>query len=190
MITHRESKGQRVFDHYRIAAYVSLPAYATELMNARIRTYVRARFDYHMTRERSRVGHDDLVPYDAIVCDVSLSHNQALVADLREHPSAFRATMYGHEFAYRAARTDARLRRLAPVFQVLRSEPYGDEGKDVRVVAYVREPVYDYVRVEPHAVAQGYLVAYDGIGAYKAVVSQGSARADDCRRMDGLRGGC
>jgi hypothetical protein len=153
VVAYRKRVGKRVFDYHRVAADVGFAPDAAELVNARISAYVSAVFDKDMARERRGVRHDDLVAYDAIVRDVRLCHQETIIAYLREHPSAFRASMNGDEFAYAIAPPDSGLRRLAPVLQVLRGKTYGDEGKDVRVVANGGAPVHDRVRFETHALA-------------------------------------
>jgi hypothetical protein len=124
MIALRERERQSVFDYDRVAAHVSFSAYATELVDARISAYVRAVFYYHVTRQSRGVSHDDAASNDAVVRHVRLGHNQTFVAYSGEHSAALRTAMYGHEFTYGASTTYARLRRLAPVFQILRSKTY------------------------------------------------------------------
>src|SRR5947209_11633334 len=169
VISDRERKRQRIFNYDRVAANVSLAAHAAELMHAGVSAHVRAVFDLHVARERCAVRHDNAIPQVAVMRDVRLRHDQAVVTYLSEHTAAFCAAMYGDKLAYAVAATHARLRGLALVLQILRCQAYRNEGKDVRVVAYHGSPINDAVRVEPHAFAQSYFVADDAVRAYGAI---------------------
>ena len=180
VIAYGERVGERVFDHHGVAADVGFATDAAELVNAGISAYVRAVFDKDVACERRSVRHDDLVAYDAIVRDVRLCHHEAIIAYLREHPSAFCASMNGDEFAYAIAPPDSGFRRLAPVLQVLRGKTYGDEREDVRVVANSGATVHDRVRFKTHALAQSNFRADNRIRADEAALAYMSLRADDC----------
>src|SRR5205085_10576718 len=106
-----------------------------------------------VTGEWCGVGHDDAVADQAIVRDVRLRHEEAIVARLRQHPAALRAAMVGDELADMIAPADARLGWLALVFHILRRAADGDAGKHVGLVADPRAAVNNAVCVEPHAVA-------------------------------------
>ena len=122
--------------------------------------------------ERRAVRHNHVVAEDAVVRDVGLGHNQAVVAGRGQAAAALRAAMDGDELADAVAPPDARLGRLALVLQILRGQADGDEGEDVRVVADSGAPVNDAVRFQAHAVAQCHFVADDAVGADVAVASR------------------
>src|SRR5918993_139766 len=179
VVADGEGEGERVLDDDRVAADVRLAPDAAELVDARVGADVRAVGDFDVAGERGGVSHDDAVADAAVVRDVRLGHDEAVVADGGEHPAALRAAVDGDELAYLAATADARLRRLAPVLQVLRREADGDEGEDVRVVADLGAPLDDAVRVEPHALAEPHLFADDRVRADHTAAPDLGARADD-----------
>src|SRR6185369_17994660 len=119
MIADGQRKRQRVFDDDRVTADVSLFADATKLVHTGIRADVRAILDDYMTRERGRISHDDAVANYAVVRDVGLGHDQAIVADLREHAAAGSAAMNRDELADVVALADDCFRRFAFVLQIL-----------------------------------------------------------------------
>src|ERR1051325_1405967 len=119
VITDRERKGQGIFDDDGVAADVGFAPDAAELVHAGIRADVRAVRDLHVPGQRRAVSHNHTIAEDAIMRDVGLGHDQAIVARLRDDPPALRAAMNGDEFAYAIAPADARLGGLSLVFQVL-----------------------------------------------------------------------
>src|SRR5690348_13975472 len=131
VIADSQSKRQRVFDDDRVAADVSLFADAAKLMNAGVSADVRAVFDNDVPRERRGVGHDDAVADETVVRDVRLGHDQAVVADAREHAAAGGAAMNGDKLANLVAGADARFGWLTFVLEILRREADRDEGKNV-----------------------------------------------------------
>src|SRR5437773_9957379 len=99
VIADGERERQSVLHHHRVAADVSFAADATELMHAGIRADIRAVIDSDVTSERSCVGHNHVIANESIVRDVSLGHNESVIADLRQPSSASSATMDGDELA-------------------------------------------------------------------------------------------
>src|SRR5207237_293460 len=141
-----------------------LAADATELVDAGIRADVCAVCDEDVAGERGGVGHNHAVADQTIMRDVRLRHDEAVVACACERAAARSAAVNGDELAYAVAATQARLGRLASVFQILRSETDGDEREDVRLVADVCAPIKHTMAVEAHAVAKGDFVADDAEG--------------------------
>src|SRR6266404_5391372 len=74
VVADRQRKRQSILNYHRIAADISLAADATKLMHAGISADVRAIIDDHMTGESRGVGHDYIVPEQAIMRDVRLRH--------------------------------------------------------------------------------------------------------------------
>src|SRR6266481_4088871 len=99
MIAHGERKRQSVFHYDRITADISLAAHPAELVHARVGADVRPVSDSDMTGESRGVGHDYLVAEKAIVRDVRLRHDEAVVAGFCDPAAARRAAMNRHELA-------------------------------------------------------------------------------------------
>ena len=137
-----------------------------------------------MAGERGAVRHDHAVADDAIVRDVRLGHDQTIIARLRQHAAARRAAMNGNELADAVSFADARLGRLAFVFQILRCESDRDKRKDMRALANSGAPVNDAMRFETHTVAQLHFVANYRVRADITVAAEARLRADDCGRMN------
>ena len=72
-----------------------------------------------MSGKRGCVCHDDAIADQAIVRDVGLGHDQAVVADFGQHAAAGSAAVNSYEFAYFVALANACFRRFAFVLQIL-----------------------------------------------------------------------
>src|SRR5690242_21781912 len=156
-------------------------------MYAGVRADVRAVFDNHVAGECRRVGHDHAVADEAIVRDVGLGHDQAVVADARDHAAARGAAMNGDKLANLVACADARFGWFAFVFEILRREADRNEGKDVCLGTDRRASVDDYVRLEPHLVADYDLVADDAVRTDETVVADFGLRTNNRSRMNRSR---
>src|ERR1041384_1833490 len=108
MIADSEPERERVLNHDRIAADVSFAADATELMPPRVSTDVCAVVNSDVTGEGGRVGHDHVVTDDAVVGNMSLRHQEAVVADLSDAAATFGAAMNRNELTNAIARADLR----------------------------------------------------------------------------------
>ena len=122
MIADGQGVWQCIFDHHRIAADVGFAPDAAILVHAGIGADVRLFFYSDMAGKRGAVGHDHAGADHTVVGDVRLGHDQTIVASLREHAAALRPTMNGNELANAISLANARLRRLAFVFQILGRE--------------------------------------------------------------------
>src|SRR6266849_1457998 len=184
VIANRESERQSVFDNHRVAADVGLASDATELMHARIGANVRAIFDDDMTRERGRVGHDHFVSQHAVVRDVRLGHDEAIITGFCQAAAAFGAAMNGDKFADAIAAPNLSFRKLAREFQILRRQANRNERKNMSVVADTRVSINHAVRVDAHPVAQRNVVADDDVRTDEALAPDLGALADDCRSVN------
>src|SRR4029079_8598856 len=171
VIADGQGKRQCILDDYRVTTDVGFFADAAELMHTGIRADVRAIFDHDMSGKRGCVCHDDAIADQAIVRDVCLGHNQAVVDEASQHAAAGSASMNGYEFAYLVALADACFGRLAFVLQILRSKADGDEGKCLGAGADRCVTVDDAVRFESDAVAKLNVIADDAIRSNEAVVA-------------------
>jgi hypothetical protein len=122
-----------------------------------------------MAGKRRRIRHYDVVTDLAIVCDVSLSHKQIIIADLRQAAAASGSAMNGHEFAYLIMFPDLGRGRFASVFEVLWRKPDGNERKNVSSFTYGGLSIDYDVRFEPNIVAQHNLFSDDRKSTYVAV---------------------
>jgi hypothetical protein len=76
-------------------------------------------FNDHVSGERGRICHDHSVADDAIVRNVSLGHDQTVVAYLSQHSTAGGAAMNRYKLPNHIASPDARFGWLAFVLQIL-----------------------------------------------------------------------
>ena len=88
-----------------------------------------------------------------------LCHQQILIADPRDAAAAGCASMNGDELADMIPLADLDRRRLAAVLQVLRGEADRNERIDSCVFTDRCLAIDDDVRIEPHAVGNGNVVA-------------------------------
>ena len=91
--------------------------------------------ELHVSRERGAVRQDALAADDAVVGDVRVRHEQAVVADRGHATPADRAAVDGAEFAEHVAVADLEPGRLAGVLAVLRGVADRGELEHARVAA-------------------------------------------------------
>ena len=116
---------------------------------------------------------------------MGLSHNQTIIARLREHFTAGAAPMNGHEFADPVAPPYARFRWFAFVLQILRGKTNRNERKNMRTCADSCLAIHDAVRLQTNAVAQLNLIADYRIRTDVAIAAKVRAAADNSRRVNG-----
>src|SRR6267378_2754479 len=158
MIAHGERERQGVFYHYRITADVSLAADATELMHARIGADVRSVGDDDMAGEGRSIRHDYLIAKQAIMRDVRLRHDEAVIAGFGDPTTARGATMNRHELADPIAPANFSFRRLAGKLQILRRQTNRDKRENLRFVANPGAAVDDTMAVDLHSFAQYHVI--------------------------------
>src|ERR1700730_18304316 len=104
--------------------------------------------DDNMARERRIVRHDHVIGNLTVIGDVRAHHEEAVVADPRDHPAPGRPRVHRHVFANRVVAPDHKLGLLTPIFEILRFEPDRGKGEDARALADDRPAVNDGVRAE------------------------------------------
>src|SRR5665213_1689603 len=109
---------------------------AHELMHRRKAAEDGVILDADVTGQRRVIGHDDMIADDAVMRDVRSHHEQAIIADPRDHAAARGAGVHGDVLADDVAAADLEARFLALVFQILRRVTDRSEGKDPRAVAH------------------------------------------------------
>ena len=166
------------------AADHGVPPDADELMHRREAAEHGAVADRDVARERRVVRHDDVVAELAIVRDMDADHEQAAVADARDHAAALGAGIHGDVLADHVAAADDELRRLAAIFQILRLVPDRGEREYARAVADRGAPGDDDVRQKLDAVAQLDMLPDMAERADLGRVRDARARLDDGRGMD------
>ena len=134
--------------------------------------------------ERRGVGHDHVVADQAIVRDVCLRHEEAIVAGAGDAATARRAAVNGDEFANAIATANLSLSFFAGKLQVLRRQTNRDKRIDVCFITDARATVDHTVRIDAHAVAEFNVVANSHVRADVATVANSRAGADDGRRMN------
>src|SRR5258706_15769908 len=97
MVSHGERKRQGVFYHHRVTAHICFATHATELMNSGIGTDVGAVFDEYVAGQGGGVGHNNPVTQEAVMRDVSLGHDEAVIADSGDPAAAGGAAVDRHK---------------------------------------------------------------------------------------------
>ena len=85
----------------------------------RPRPAVCAVFDDYMTRKCGRVGHDHFVSQNAVVGDVRLGHDEAIITGFCQPSASLSAPMNGDKLADAIASANLCFGRLAREFQIL-----------------------------------------------------------------------
>ena len=130
-------------------------------MHAAVSAERRVILDIDVTGERSAVCEDNVVADPAVVCDVSLSHEEIVRTDLRQVAAAFRPSMQRSEFAKRVALAGAQPTPFPAILLIVRDLPGGDEWKEDRAAAELGW-TFDYAMARhSNVVAQDDVVADD-----------------------------
>src|SRR5581483_2866766 len=113
-------KRQNVANDSRPPAYVRMRADADELMHWTERANDDPVFHDDMTAQRCGVGENRVVSDQAIMCDVSVGHDQVVAADLGQPSTLDGPAIQGHEFADNVVIANLKPRGLAFVGEILR----------------------------------------------------------------------
>src|SRR5579885_2875728 len=91
-----------------------------------------------MSCERHAIGEHGMVADDHVMRHMNIRHQQIVVADAGDQAASFRATVNRHELADSVAVSNARLRSLAFIFQILRRDAYCRVGVEQVVLPEAR----------------------------------------------------
>src|SRR6266849_10736580 len=164
-VAHHQAVGDDVALDPGHAADHRMPADPHELVHRRQPAEYRMILDHDMTAERRVVDEDDVIADLAVMRDMGADHQQAMIADSRDHATAGGAGVDRHMLADRVVMADFQRRRLAGVFQVLRLEADRGEGEDPGPLADRGPPVDHDMRFEADAGAEHDMLADHAIGA-------------------------
>ena len=123
-------EGQHVLRDDGASADVSVRADAAELMHGAKRAEHGVLFNGHVSGERGGVDQHGVVGYLAVMPDVGISHDEAVIADAGDAAALLRAAVDGHALADEVVITDLKAHVLAFEGVVLRLEADGAEGED------------------------------------------------------------
>src|SRR3954462_10887442 len=88
-------KRQHVLCDHRAAADVSMPPDPHKLMHRRQRADDGPLLDRHVSRERGSIDQHGVVPYEAVVPDMGISHDQNVTAHTRYATTLYRPAING-----------------------------------------------------------------------------------------------
>src|SRR5215217_2089891 len=140
--------------------------------------------DMAVTGDADVIGHDDVVADDRVVRNMSAGHDQAIIADLGQHSTAFGPRIDGDRFADGAALADHEARRLAVILEILRPMADGRERIDLRSGTDLGMPIDGHVRNQFDIVMQHDIIADNAERADLDAVTKASARTDYGSRVD------
>src|SRR6266478_84228 len=150
----RLREGQHVPRNGRTSADNGMRADTHEMVHRTKRADAGPVFNGNVPAERGGVGHDDMASNLAIMSDVSVGHDQVMVADLREPAAFYRAAIDGNELANLVVIADFQARRFARVRDVLRRQADRREREESIVDADLRRSFHGDVRHQVAALAQ------------------------------------
>jgi hypothetical protein len=105
-----------------------------------------------MAGQRGGVRHDDAIAEDAVVSNMGLGHDQAIVTYQSSHPPAGGPPVNRYKFANLVSTADLSLGGLPSIFQILRRQSYRNERKDMCTVPNPG-PAFNYaVGIQSNAV--------------------------------------
>src|SRR5258708_10272152 len=119
---------------------------AHEMMHRTQRADTGPVFDGDVSTESCGVGHDDVAADLAIVCDVSVGHDQVVIADLGEAPALYGAAIDGDELTNLVVVADFQAGRLAGVGQILWRQADRREGEEAVICADLCRPFHAHLR--------------------------------------------
>ena len=123
-----------------------------ELMDQRTTSNNGKRIDNHFTGHLNRIAHDDIVADIAVVSNVAIGHDHAVLANLGDKLRG-RAAMYGNAFVQLSAIADFYGRIFAFELKVLRNGGYACSGEDVDILSDSGTREYGDIVLEDGAVA-------------------------------------
>jgi hypothetical protein len=128
-----------------------------------------------MTCERSRVRHDHAISNQAIVRDVRLGHEKAIIAYPGHSAATRRAPVNGNEFANPRPAADFRNGLFAGEFQILRRQSDRNKREDMTFVAEPRAAINNAMPVDANTISEYYFIADDRVWTNRAITAQLSA---------------
>src|SRR5690349_7217048 len=140
-------------------------------MDTRVSTDIRSIADENMSSERGRIRHDYSITNQAIMRDVCLRHDQAIISDPGEHSTACRAAMNRDKLPDLISSSNSGFGRLTFVFQVLRSQTNRDKGKDVSLGADGGTAVNYTVRFKADSIFDFHVIANDAVRTNETAVT-------------------
>jgi hypothetical protein len=99
VVAYGSSIWQGIFYHNRKRANECFPAYATKLVYPGIRPKGRMVSDLDVACKRSPIGENNMVPYQAVMGNVGLCHEQVVRSYLGEITAGLCAAMECGEFS-------------------------------------------------------------------------------------------
>src|SRR5262245_40554087 len=140
--------------------------------------------DLDVAADRGGLGHDDVVADVAIMRDVAIAHDQAVIADRGDRPAAHGAAMQRCVFTNDVVVADDELGWLALVGEILRGAAEADERKDGVVLAEFSVALDEDVSDELGVLAELYARADDAAGADLDAGREFRALIDDGGRVN------
>src|SRR5262249_46936826 len=146
-----------------VSTNVGLFPDATELMYTGVSADISSVADDYMSSERGRIRHNHSITDKAIMGDMCLGHDEAIVSKLSEHSTTRCSSMNRNNLANLVTSSDPGFGRLTFVFQILRRQTNRDKRKDMSLSSNGCATVNNAVRLEPDSIVYFHLIAYDAV---------------------------
>src|SRR3954468_17152746 len=111
-------EGQHIFGHHGAAPNIGMRTDAHVLMHRTERAHAGPIFYGYVSGERGSVCHDHVVANHAIVRDVGIGHDQAMIANAGDSAAAWRSSMDGDELSDDVVVSDFKPRPFALELQI------------------------------------------------------------------------
>src|SRR5215470_9163639 len=139
---------------------------------------------HYVTSAGGAVGQDRVVSDADIVGDVGISHDQIVVADLRDQSSALGPAMNGDKLANFVSIPNACLGRLPLIFRILGGDADCGIGIDDIVVANLGDTLDVDVRQKPRTRSDIHAGSDDAVGSDLRAIGNTCSCVDNCARMN------
>ena len=178
-VAHSEAIRDEVVREDGATAHKRATADADLLMHARIPRHTRAGANVAMAGERRRGREQHTISQNAVVRDVAMRHDKAVVSDGREATARCGAAAKVRILSDAAALSDNEQRRLSSVFEVLRCCTKGCKCMNDATSTDRRVASNAHVRIEPNIVAERCISTNDAIRPDFNSVAKSCSRLKD-----------
>ena len=161
---YRLREWKHIFGDRCAAADVGVHANANKLMDWAHCPHHRPFSHDYVSPKRGGIGQNHPISDYTIMRDVSVGHDERVIADAGHSSAFWRAAVDGDKFTNDVVLTYSQMGRLAGVSNILRSETNGRKGEEVIVGADRGGPFHHYVRREFAVFADFYIWPDDAVG--------------------------
>lgn len=174
-LTGSDDERRYVLVDTRTALYHHMASYMAELVNQRTASDDGEIIYFHFACQLSRIGHDDIIMQDTVMCYMAVSHNEVVIA-YDGLTFAERSAVNGNELTEDTVVSDNRPCHFVMEFQILRDSTDHCRREYMAVLTHLgiladsstgvndTAVTYLYVAIDKHERTDLHILAYLGLG--------------------------